>query len=70
MTKRVKDYIGFHCLLTIDRNTAEYFDSFRIEYIPQDILDKIKDKDKSINQNILKYNRMILSYVDFAVSFS
>ena len=67
MTKRVKDYIGFHCLLT---EIQKYFDSFGIEYIPQDILDKIKDKDKSINQNILKYNRMILSYVDFAVSFS
>ena len=31
-------------LLFIDRNTDEYFDSFRIEYIPQEILDKIRDK--------------------------
>ena len=29
-----------------------YFDSFRIEYIPQDVLDKIKDK--SITENIFR----------------
>ena len=28
--------------LFIDRNTAVYFDSFRIEYIPQEVLNKIK----------------------------
>ena len=27
-----------------DRNTAAYFDSFGIEYIPQEVLKKIKDK--------------------------
>ena len=32
-------------LLFIDKNTAIYFDSFGIiEYIPQDVLNKIKDK--------------------------
>ena len=29
-----------------------YFDSFKIEYIPQDVLDKIKDK--SITENIFR----------------
>ena len=29
--------------LFIDRNTAVYFDSFGIEYIPQEALNKIKD---------------------------
>ena len=38
--------------LFIDRNTAVYFDSCRIEYIPQEILNKIKDK--SITHNIFR----------------
>ena len=38
--------------LFIDRNTAVYFDSFEIEYIPQDLLSKIKDK--SITHNIFR----------------
>ena len=29
--------------LLIDENTAAYFDSFGIEYIPQEVLNKIKD---------------------------
>ena len=41
MKNKVKKIIG---LLFIDRNTAAYFDSFRIEYIPQEELNKIKDK--------------------------
>ena len=36
----------------IDRNTAAYFDSFGIEYIPQEIFKK--NKDKSINHNIFR----------------
>ena len=32
--------------LFIDRNTAVHFDSFRIEYIPQEVLIKIKKKKK------------------------
>ena len=31
-------------LLFIDGNTAVYFDSFGIEYIPQEVLSKIQDK--------------------------
>ena len=38
--------------LFIDRNTAVYFDSFGIEYIPQEVLNKIKDK--SITHNIFR----------------
>ena len=36
----------------IDKNTAVYFDSFGIEYIPQEVLNKIKDK--SITHNIFR----------------
>ena len=39
-------------LLFIDRNTGAYFDSFWIEYIPQKVLRKIKDK--SITHNIFR----------------
>ena len=38
--------------LFIDRNTAVYFDSFGIEYSPQEVLNKIRDK--WITQNILR----------------
>ena len=38
--------------LFIDKNLALYFDSFGIEYIPQEVLNKIKDK--SITHNILR----------------
>ena len=38
--------------LFIDRNTALHFDSFGIEYIPQEVLNKIKDK--SITHNIFR----------------
>ena len=35
-----KKYLGS---LFIDGNTAIYFDSFRIKYIPQEVLKKIKN---------------------------
>ena len=38
--------------LFIDRNTAVYFDSFLLEYISQEVLNKIKDK--SITHNIFR----------------
>ena len=38
--------------LFIDRNLAVYFDSFGIEYIPQEALNRIRDK--SITHNIFK----------------
>ena len=46
--------------LFIDRNTDEYFDSFGIEYIPQEILDKIRDKKQLTIY--LKYKTMILLF--------
>ena len=39
-------------LLFIDRNTAAYFDSFRVEYIAQEVINKIKYK--SIIQKIFR----------------
>ena len=46
--------------LFIDRNTTVYFDSFGIEYIPQEALNKIKDK--SITRNIcrIQHNESIM----------
>ena len=38
--------------LFIDTNVAIYFDSFGIEYIPQKVLNKIKDK--SITHNVFR----------------
>ena len=38
--------------LFVDRNTAVYFDSFGIEYIPQEVLNKIRDR--SITHNIFR----------------
>ena len=66
MKHKVKKLIG---LSFIDRNTAAYFDSFRIEYIPQEELNKIKDKsithsrfriqsDHSINCGICCFYRI------------
>ena len=47
--------------LFIDRNTAVYFYSFGIEYIPQEVLNKIRDK--SITHNIFRMqdNESIMS---------
>ena len=38
--------------LFINRNTAEYFESFGAEYIPQEVLNKIRDK--SFTHNIFR----------------
>ena len=46
MTNKVKEHIGFHYLFI-----EMYFDSFGIEYVLQDVLNKIKDT--SISHNIL-----------------
>ena len=48
-----KQSIGAHWVsLFTDRNTTMYFDSLSIEYIPQEVL--IKIKDKSITHNIFR----------------
>ena len=38
--------------LFIDRNAAVYFDSFGMEYIPLEVLNKVRDK--SITHNIFR----------------
>ena len=44
---------GTHWIsLFIDRSTTVYFDSFGTEYIPQEVLNKIRDK--SITHNIFR----------------
>ena len=35
---------GTQWVIILDRNTAVYFDFFGVEYIPQEVLNKIKDK--------------------------
>ena len=40
MIQKVKEHIGFH--YSFDRNTAFYFDSFEIEYIPQKLWNKVR----------------------------
>ena len=49
----IKSSKGTHGVsLFIDRKVAVYFNSFGIEYIPQEVLNKVKDK--SITHNILR----------------
>ena len=46
----VKQSKGTHWVsLFIDRHVSVYFDSFGIEYIPQELLSKIKDKFNTHN---------------------
>ena len=55
---------GKYCVsLFTNRNWAAYFDSFGTEYIPQEVLSKIKDK--SITHNIfrIKHNEFIIEYM-------
>ena len=57
--------------LFIDRNTAVYFDSFGIEYIPQEVLNKIRDK--SITHNIVTIqddNSVMCALLDYTNLFS
>ena len=51
MAKKVKEHIGFHYLFT-EIQLAVYLDSFGIEYIPQEVSNKIRDK--SIIHNIFR----------------
>ena len=46
--------------LFIARNTTVYFDSFGIEYIPQEVLSKIKDKSNIHNIFRIQDNDSIL----------
>ena len=69
MIKRSK---GTHWIsLFIDRNTAVYLDSFGIEYIPQEVLNKIRDK--SITHNIVTMqddNSVMCALLDYTNLFS
>ena len=47
MTNKAKEHIEFHCLFT-----GVYFNSFGSVYIPQQVLDKIRDK--SMKHNIFE----------------
>ena len=58
-----------HCVsLFIDKNNAIYFDSFGIEYFPQEVLKKIKKK--LARTTYLEYKMVILLILDFLVLLS
>ena len=54
--------------LFIDKNNAIYFDSFGIEYFPQEVLKKIKKK--LARTTYLEYKMVILLILDFLVLLS
>ena len=54
--------------LCIDRNTAAYFDFFAIEYIPQEVLNKIKDKLITHNIFRIQNNESIMCGI-FCIAF-
>ena len=62
MIKTVKKHTGFYYF---DKNLALYFDYFGIEYIPLELLNKIRIK--SITHNYLEYKIMNQLWVDFFV---
>ena len=56
-----KNNKGTHWVsLFIDRNTAAYFDSFGIEYIPLEVLNKIRDKSITHNKFRIQGNESIM----------
>ena len=58
MVKKTK---GTHWVsLFIDRNTAVCFDSFGIEYIPQKVLNKVRDKSITLNIFRIQDNEPIM----------
>ena len=57
MIKIVKEHIGFHYLLTEIR---KYFHSFAIEYIPLEVLTKIRDKSITVNIYRIQDNESIM----------
>ena len=64
-----KNSKGTHWVsLFIDKNVAIYFDSFGIEYSPQEVLNKIGDIQ--LLTIYLAFNIMNLLCVDFIVSLS
>ena len=66
MAKKCK---GTHWVsLFIDRNTAIYFDSLEIEFIPQEVLNKIREINQ-LHTIYLEYKIMNLLYVDFILFY-
>ena len=53
--------------LFIHKNAAKYFDSFRVDCIPQEVSNKIRDK--SITNNIFrtKYNESVMCGNEFVM---
>ena len=66
MTKKCKE--THWVSLFIDRNTAIYFDSFEIEFIPQEVLNKIREINQ-LHTIYLEYKIMNLLYVDFILFY-
>ena len=54
--------------LFISRNTAVYFDSFRIKHNPLEVLNKMRDK--SLTQNIFRIQENESILCDFTISLS
>ena len=54
-------------LIFIDKNTAVYFDSFGMEYIPRAVPNKIEDKRIARNIFRIQSDNSILSCVDFII---
>ena len=50
-----------HWVSLFDRNTAVYFDSFGIEYIPQEVFNIIKDKLITLNKFRIPDKKSIMS---------
>ena len=60
-TSMIKKSKGRHSVsLFIDKNRAVYFDPFEIEYIPQEVLNKIKDKSITHNMFGIQDNKSIM----------
>ena len=45
--------------LVIEKNTYIYFDTFGIEYIPQNVLSKVNDKSNTHNISRIKENESV-----------
>ena len=58
MIKIVKKHTGFHCLLTEIKLYISGF--FEIEYIPQEVLNKIRDKSITHNVFTIQDNESIV----------
>ena len=50
--EKVKEHIRYINKLFIDKNAAVYFDSLGIEYLPLEVLDRIRNK--SITHNVFR----------------